>query len=469
VSRRKKATDEVITSADATDPETESTNDSAWRARLAKMRSAYQSQLEKSQANYAYEFVPYPTYVSADEGYIVDSGIGVAAQERLPEEVDVTTKVDIQKQQDHVVPMWLRTVAGYSWRLLLVAASIALIVWGMSHVRMVIISIFIALVLTSALRPLRNIYDRHMKRGLAVLCTMVTGILIVGALLTFVVMSVAGSWASLGAEFSNGVERLLELLQGAPFHLHLPFEHVSDALTAGQGWVAGHYSELISRAGALVEWIVYLALAIFLTVFFLSSGREMWQWILSQFPVKTRANWTKAFSAGFTTFAGYARGLVIIGLIDGILAAILLFALGIPLAAPLAVLVFIGSFIEMIGAPAAMVIAGVVALATRGPIRALLVILGVALIGQIEGHLLQPFIMGRQVKLHPVVIALAVATGTVLAGIMGAILTVPIVAVAWSIYKALRPQPDDPAASGKQQKAELSAQVSTSVSASQPA
>ena len=432
-----------------------------WRARVSKVRSVYQTQLEKSQASHLYDFTPRNVFV-LPESNIAEFGYNaeLPAALTLPEEVDVTTNIDIAKNEEHAVPQWLKNVAGYSWRLLLVGAVVVLLFQGFQRIRMVVISLFIALVLTSALRPLRNVYDRHMKRGPAVALTMITGLLIVGALLAFVIISVAGSWAQLGGEFTNGVGRLFELLQGPPLRLHLPFENVEEALTAGQHWIGGHYSDIIGQAGHIAEWIVYLALAIFLTVFFLSSGREMWQWILNQFPVKTRTNWTKAFSAGFTTFAGYARGLVIIGLIDGILAAILLFVLGIPLAAPLAVLVFIGSFIEMVGAPAAMVIAGVVALATRGPIRALLVMLGVALIGQIEGHILQPFIMGRQTKLHPVVIALSVATGTIIAGVMGAILTVPIVAVLWSVYKALRPQPDTEKTYNNP---ELSAQVSTKV------
>ncbi|MDR2702753.1 MAG: AI-2E family transporter [Cellulomonadaceae bacterium] len=405
----------------------------AWRTRISQVRSAYQNQLEKSQASHQYNFGPLRSYVSVDDGPFSPQLPGWEA-----ESVDITTELDVEKKHDQGVPQWLKTAAGYSWRLLLVAAAVGLVVWAISHVRMVIISLFIALVLTCALRPLRNIYDRHMKRGLAVALTLITGLLIVAALLAFVIISVAGSWASLGNEFIHGVERLFDLLQGPPLRLHLPFADVHDALNAAQHWIGEHYTDIIGHAGALIEWIIYLALSVFLTAFFLSSGREMWQWILNQFPEKTRVHWTKAFSAGFSTFAGYARGLVIIGLIDGILAAILLFALRIPLAAPLAVLVFIGSFIEMIGGPAAMAIAGIVALATRGPIPALLVLLGVALIGQIEGHILNPFVMGRQVKLHPVVIALSVATGTVVAGIMGAILAVPIIAVAWSVYKALR-------------------------------
>ncbi len=129
---------------------------------------------------------------------------------------------------------------------------------------------------------------------------------------------------------------------------------------------------------------------------------------------------------------------MIIALTDGILAGIFLGILGVPLAAPLAVLVFIGAFIPIIGAPLAMIIAAIVALAAKGLWIALAVTIGIALIGQFEGHILQPLVMGKQVSLHPVVVAIAVTAGTLLAGILGAVVSVPLVAVAWSVFSHLR-------------------------------
>ena len=119
------------------------------------------------------------------------------------------------------------------------------------------------------------------------------------------------------------------------------------------------------------------------------------------------------------------------------MAGVFLQVVGVPLAAPLAVLVFIGAFIPMIGAPLAMIVAMVVALASKGFVAMVVVGLGVAGIGQIEGHILQPLIMGRQVSLHPVVVGIAVAVGTFSAGLLGAVVAVPLVSVAWSVYSEL--------------------------------
>jgi predicted PurR-regulated permease PerM len=182
-------------------------------------------------------------------------------------------------------------------------------------------------------------------------------------------------------------------------------------------------------------------LAIFCTIFFLASGTSMWRWFMSQVPVRTRSRWYAAAGAGWYTFSGYTRGTVLVAISNGVLAGIFLSILGVPLAAPLAVLVFIGTFIPLIGAPLAMIIAAVVALAADGLLTALIVTLGIAGIGQLEGHVLQPLIMGKQVSLHPVVVALGVTCGTVVGGILGAIIAVPLIAVAWSVFGTLRTPP----------------------------
>ena len=163
----------------------------------------------------------------------------------------------------------------------------------------------------------------------------------------------------------------------------------------------------------------------------------MWRWFLDELPARHREAVHRAAGAGWYSFSGYARGTVLVALTDGIMAGVFLQIVGVPLAAPLAVLVFIGAFIPIIGAPTAMVIAMVVALASRGPVMMLVVCLGVAGIGQIEGHILQPLIMGRQVSLHPVVVIMGVAVGTFAAGLLGAIIAVPLIGVVWSVYSEL--------------------------------
>jgi predicted PurR-regulated permease PerM len=345
------------------------------------------------------------------------------------------------------VPAWLRTAGGWSWRLVALVAAVSLVVFATVHVRLVFVAVFLALVLTSVLKPLADFYHRAMPRALAVALAFFSALVVFGGLVTYVIASVAGQWQRLADQFTRGIDQIVDWLQHGPLPVDVSWAQINDAIDTGRQWVADNSADLASRAvasaGTVAEGFAIFALAIFCTVFFLSSGAAMWRWFVAQVPADHRERWNAAATAGWYSFSGYARGTVIIATTDGILAGILLAALGIPLAAPLAVLVFIGAFIPLVGAPAAMIIAAVVALAAEGPVKALIVLIGIALIGQIEGHLLQPLIMGRQVRLHPVVIALGVTAGTVLAGILGAIVAVPVMAVTWTVWSTLRPPRDE--------------------------
>ena len=320
-------------------------------------------------------------------------------------------------------PSWLRTIAGWSWRALVILVAVALVFWAISKVLLLFIAVFLAMVFTSVLRPVVGFFSKVMPRGLATALAIILGFLVVAGLLTYVGLSVAGQWANLGDQFNEGISALLDLLKSSPLHLTITGEDVQGWLVQAQAWVSQNTSTIASRAltsaGSVVEVFTALALAIFCTVFFLIRGQEMWVWFLNQLPSRMREGWFTGGSVAWETFAGYTRGIFLVAASDGALAAIALLVLDVPLAAPLAVLVFVGAFIPLVGAPLAMVVAMIVALAANGVVNAILVGLTIALIGQIEGHLLQPLVMGRQVSLHPVAIALAVTAGTLVAGILG--------------------------------------------------
>ncbi len=343
---------------------------------------------------------------------------------------------------EETTPRWLRTLAGWSWRVLVVVGAVALVFWATSRVLLLFIALFLAMVFTSVLRPVVEFFSRVMPRGLATALAIILGILSVAGLLTYVGLSVAGQWTSLGEQFNEGISTILDLLKASPLHLTLTDQDVQGWLVQAQDWVSQNSSTIASQAltsaGSVVEVLTALALAIFCTVFFLTRGREMWVWFLNQLPTRMRPAWFIGGGVAWDSFSGYTRGIFIVAASDGALAFIALLILDVPLAAPLAVLVFIGAFIPLIGAPLAMIVAIIVALAANGVINAILVGLTIALIGQIEGHLLQPLVMGRQVSLHPVTVALAVTAGTLVAGILGAIISVPLVAVAWSVFSRLR-------------------------------
>jgi predicted PurR-regulated permease PerM len=296
----------------------------------------------------------------------------------------------------------------------------------------------VGLVITALLRPLVDVVARKLPRGLGVAVALLATIVAIGAIFTFVADSVAGQTTKLSNQFISGLKEIEHSLAGAPFHLR-----AVDLTQAGQqirGWVTQNGGSLAGQAlgGASVaaEVLTGLALAVFCSVFFLNSGTRIWDWLLGQAGGNTR--WDGAARAGWATFAGYTRGIVIIAATNAALVCVALLILRVPLALPLAMLTFFATFIPLIGAPIALFVATLVALAARGPLIALLVLALIVVIGQIEGHLLQPLVMSRAVNIHPLAVALSVACGTVLYGVIGAVVAVPLVAVTWTVWTTLR-------------------------------
>ena len=343
---------------------------------------------------------------------------------------------------EQTAPQWLRSLAGISWRLIIVVIAVCIVFYAVWHVLLLFVALFLACVFTAVLRPLVDWYGKIMPRGLATGLGLLTGIVFFLGLLTYVGYSIVDQWDDLSKQFSTGITQITDFLESGKLPFTITNDQIVKWIDSGQQWLQDHAGELAtqaaSRAGSVVEIFTALALAIFCTVFFLARGKEMWTWFLNQLPQRARETWQVAGGAGWYTFSGYTRGTVLIALTDGALAFILLLVLQVPLAAPLAVLVFIGAFIPLVGAPTAMVIAMIVALAANGLWSALFVGLGIAAIGQLEGHIFQPFIMGKQVSIHPVVIALAVTAGTLTGGLLGAVIAVPLVAVFWAIFSRLR-------------------------------
>ena len=388
----------------------------------------------------------------ADRALVMRLDAPIVSDERraapAPEEaarVRVVGEVTTRSATLDSLPGWLVRGGVGAWLLLGIVAAVSLVFIGTAQVIPVFIGVFIALVITAILYPLVSFFARFMPRYPATFLGLLTALAVVAALIAYVVSSVTSQWDSLARQFSDGLDTIVDFLEHGPLPVHLTQQELVDTVQSlveqGQEYVQSNApslaGEVLSNAGSIVDVFVVLALALFTAIFFLASGGRMWRWFLNELPAHLRERVHRAAGAGWYTFAGYARGTVILALTDAVMAGVFLQVVGVPLAAPLAVLVFIGAFVPIIGAPAAMLVAMVVALASKGFIAMVVVGLGVAGIGQIEGHILQPLIMGRQVSLHPVVVGLAVAVGTFSVGLLGAVVAVPLVSVAWSVYSEL--------------------------------
>lgn len=343
------------------------------------------------------------------------------------------------------VAPWLKRTGLSAWYLIGIAIVIAGIVAGTIRLTPVFVAVFIALVFTALLNPIVNFLSRRMPRWEGVIFALLGSTALFSGLMFFVVNSVVGTWSSLQQQFHHGVQLIIDFIDSLPFSITLTPTEVDEWAqnlhTRGQDYLANNWQrlvgEVVSNAGSVAIFFTIVALSIFVTIFFLLSGTSMWLWFVNMLPSASRVTTNRAAEAGWSSFSGYARGTVIIALVDGGLAWIYLEILRVPLAPALGVLVMIGAFIPMVGAPAAMLVAMVVALATGGIWKALLVGVGIALIGQLEGHVLQPIIMGRQVSLHPVVVGIGVVAGTIVGGLLGAIVVVPFLGVIWAVFNSL--------------------------------
>ncbi|MET8545495.1 AI-2E family transporter, partial [Kitasatospora sp. NPDC004799] len=338
------------------------------------------------------------------------------------------------------VPAGLRTAAGYTWRLVLLGLAGYLVVDVLARLELPVVALFVALVITSVLRPPVDLLARAVPRSIAVLITFLCTLAAVGGVLTLVGTTVADEWSRLGSELGGGLARIDHWLTGAPFHLRPGT--VTDLRAKIGEFVSAHRSTLLSTAlsgaGRVVEVVTGLALAVFCSVFFLHSGDRMWSWAQRQLPLRTRSAWDRAGRVAWRTFAGYTRGVLIVAASNAVLVGIALAVLRVPLVMPLMVLEFVATLVPLVGSPIALAIASVVALAARGPVIALLVLALIVVIGQIEGHLLHPLVLGWSVRIHPVAIAVSVAGGAVLAGVLGAVVAVPVVSVGWAVLGELR-------------------------------
>ncbi|MBG0857658.1 AI-2E family transporter [Streptomyces spinoverrucosus] len=337
------------------------------------------------------------------------------------------------------VPRVLRTAAAYAWRILAVGVVVQASFSVLGQFHRIAVAVFLGLVVTALLRPVAELFARVMPRPLAVAAALVGGIVLILGVLTLIGETVADQRTGLEREFVAGIDRIERRLEEPPFRLA---PGVFDDLQSRIGEaLSSHRSTIISTAlsGAsrLLEVLTVLALALFCAVFFTHSGDRQWRWVCDQLPAAARDRFTVAGGAAWRTFTGYTHGILLVAVTNAVLVGIALFALGVPLAVPLALLEFFAAFIPLIGSPIALAVAAVVALASKGPLIALVVVALIVVIGQIEGHLLHPLVMSWAVRLHPVVVALSVVGGAVAAGVIGAVVAVPLVAVVWSVYQAL--------------------------------
>lgn len=327
-------------------------------------------------------------------------------------------------------------IATRSLQIIIVLVLTAGVVFGLRTLSTVFIPILLALILASTFSPvMRWLRGHRVPAALATVFVLLGILLLLSGVGWLIVWAVRDEWEELSQQAQSGFEQVLAWVQT------LPFAPSSEQISEWQDTVVDFVtssqfgSGAIAGVSAITSFVTGLVLLIVVLFFFLKDGPQIWQFLLRPFHGAGLARAERAGAKTVSTLGSYVRGTAAVAAVDAIGIGVGLLILGVPLALPLGALVFILAFIPIVGATVAGILAALVALVANGPLSAILVVGVVVLVNQLEGNFLQPVLMGRALKLHSLVILLALTIGTVLSGVLGAILAVPIAAVAWGIIQ----------------------------------
>jgi predicted PurR-regulated permease PerM len=344
----------------------------------------------------------------------------------------VVASTSVSHRDDLDVPRGLRVAGAWAWRILLLVAAGVAVLWVMARLQLVVVPLVIAILLSALLSPLVGLLRRvGVPRTLATTIVLVGGLAAVVGVLTLVISQFVDGAPRMSARAGEGVRQIQEWLKTGP--LDLSESELESLLNNIENWFASNRGTLttgaLSTASTIGHVLTGIFLVLFATFFFLRDGRRISRFMIGLLPAGARSSIAGAADVSWTTLVSYVRATVLVAFIDAVGIGLALVILDVPFPFPLAALVFLGAFVPIVGATVSGAVAVLVALVDRGWLVALIVLAAVIGVQQLEGHVLQPLIMGRAVAIHPLAVIVAIAAGIVLAGIIGALIAVPIVAV----------------------------------------
>jgi predicted PurR-regulated permease PerM len=350
-------------------------------------------------------------------------------------------------RDDESVEPLVRKTAAWAWRLLVILAALVAVLWVVKRLEIIVVPVLLALMVSALLVPAVDwLNRRRIPRGGAVALVLLSGFTILGGILTFVVSQFIIGLPDVIGQVTRSIDSTRNWLINGP--LQLSRQQIDNAgnaaIQALQNNQARLTSGALSTAAAITEIVTAALLMLFTLIFFLYGGRDIWEYVTKIVPAGGRERVRTAGRAGYGSLIGYVRATFLVALVDAAGVGTGLAVMSVPLALPLASLVFLGAFIPLVGAVISGFLAVVVALLAKGFVSALIT-LGVLIgVNQLEAHILQPLVMGRAVSIHPLAVVLAISAGGVLAGIVGALLAVPTVAFLNNAFQVLL-APDPPA------------------------
>lgn len=359
---------------------------------------------------------------------------------------------DVNSRFNEAVPDGLHVAAAWGWRVIVVAILVALVGYVLAFLSEVTIPLLVAVLLTALLLPVtKRLHAWGVNRGLATAITVLGGLGVIAGVLYLIVSSIVSQASTLGSNVTTGFNQLAAWLQNGPLHVSATYFNSDEWVTRITDWVRTSQDTITAYAGEITSsvghFLAGFALTLFALSYFLHNGREIFAFVMRFIPRKSRRRVDSAAQNGWHSLSSYVRATILVALADGLGVLIAALVIGVPAAPALATLVFIGAFVPIVGGFVSGFVAVVVALVALGWVKALIMLAAIVAVVEIEGHLLQPFLMGRAVKLHPLAVLLAIAVGIVLGGIVGALFAVPMLAFAKTFIQHLSDELPNPASS----------------------
>jgi predicted PurR-regulated permease PerM len=339
---------------------------------------------------------------------------------------------------DTGVTRGMQIASAWAWRFLVLVAAVGVIGYGLRYLAEVVVPLVVGVLLCALLAPVTNgLQKLKVPRGPAAGITLLGTLVVVAGLLTLVGAQIASGFSDLSTQVGEGVRELRDL---ARINLNITDQQITDSLNRLRATVmsGGAIGQRAAAVGTTATHVVAgLFIALFCLFFFLYQGEQIWAWLVRLFPRRAREKADSSGRKAWVTLTAFVRATMIVAAVDAIGIALGAAILGLPLVSAIGILVFVGAFVPVVGALVSGIVAVLVALVAKGPVVAVIMLAVVIAVQQLEAHVLQPFLMGRAVSVHPLAVILSIATGVVIAGIVGALVAVPTVAVINTIVNHL--------------------------------
>jgi predicted PurR-regulated permease PerM len=355
----------------------------------------------------------------------------VAPERHLPTESS-------REPVDTGVTRGMQIASAWAWRFLVIVAAIGVIGYGLGYISEVVTPVVVGVLLCALLVPITNALQKlNVPRGPAAGITVLGTLAVVAGLLTLVGTQIAAGFSGLSTQVGAGVRELRDL---ARINLNISDQQINDTINRLRDTVMSG-GALGQRAAAVGTTATHVVAGLFITLFclffFLYQGEQIWAWLVRLFPRRARDKADSSGRKAWVTLTAYVRATIMVAAVDAIGIALGAAILGLPLVSAIGILVFVGAFVPVVGALISGIVAVLVALVAKGPVVAIIMLAVVIAVQQLEAHVLQPFLLGRAVSVHPLAVILSIATGVVIAGIVGALVAVPTVAVLNTIVSHL--------------------------------